>query len=80
VAFYRSRRIDKFAGNLLVTGREGGYLLRIRFDPSDVTRPATTERLLEGAAGSLRAIAVGPDGALYFSTATQLVRLVPRQD
>lgn len=80
VAFYRSRRIEKFAGDLFVTGRAGGYLLRIRFDASDVTRPATTERLLEGAFGSLHAIAVGPDGGLYLATATQLVRLVPGQD
>ena len=80
VVFYRSRRIERFAGDLFVAGREGGYLLRIRFDASDVARPATTERLLEGAVGSVRAVAEGPDGALYFSTATQLVRLVPRQD
>lgn len=76
LALYRSRAIEEFAGDLFVAGRAGGYVLRIRFDPNDPTRPATTERLLEGMAGTVRAIAIGADGAIYFCTDSKLVRLV----
>ena len=36
----------------------------------------STERLLEGRVGSVRALTVGPDGAIYFCTAKALIRLV----
>ena len=33
VAFYRADAIAEFTGDLLIGGRDGGYILRIRFDP-----------------------------------------------
>ena len=76
LTFYRSDAIRELAGDLLVAGREGGYILRVRFDPQDRGRPVSTERLLEGRVGTVRALTVGPDNAIYFCTATALIRLI----
>ena len=76
LTFYRSDAIRELAGDLLVAGREGGYILRVRFDPQDRGRPLSTERLLEGRVGTVRALTVGPDGAIYFCTDTALIRLI----
>ena len=76
VAFYHRRAIVEFAGDLFVGGRDGGYILRIRFS-DDGRRPTTTERLLEGMAGTVAAIAVSASGAIYFATDTKLMRLSP---
>jgi glucose/arabinose dehydrogenase len=73
---YRGDAIRELSGDLLVAGRDGGYILRVRFDPQDRARPMSTERLLEGRVGAVRALAVGPDGAIYFCTDTSLVKLV----
>ena len=74
VAFGRAAGILEFAGNLFVAGRDGGYLLRLRFDEQG--RPVTTEKLLEGP--SIRAITFGIDGALYIVAGDALVRLAPK--
>ena len=71
VAFYRGDRVPEFTGDLFVAGGDGGYLLRIRFD--DQGRPMTTEKLLEGR--PVRAVRVGPDGAMYVFAGDALVRL-----
>ena len=76
VAFYRSNAIKEFTGDLFVAAREGGYVLRVRFGPQERSRPISTERLLEGRVGSVRALTVGPDGAIYFCTDTALIRLI----
>ena len=39
--------------------------------------PGTTERLLENRVGGLRVVAVGPEGAIYFGTASAIGRLTP---
>ncbi|MEO5897990.1 MAG: PQQ-dependent sugar dehydrogenase [Vicinamibacterales bacterium] len=76
LAFHRGGSLPEFAGDLLVAGRGNGYILRIRFEKADATRPANTERLLEGKVGTVRALAIGTDGAIYFCTDKALVRLV----
>ena len=76
LTFYRSDAIRELTGDLLVAGREGGYILRVRFDPQDRGRPLSTERLLEGRVSTVRALTVGPDGAIYFCTDTALIRLI----
>jgi glucose/arabinose dehydrogenase len=75
LSFYRADGIRQFSEDLLVAGRDGGYILRVRFDPGDRARPMSTERLLEGRVDTVRALAVAPDGAIYFCTNTALVRL-----
>jgi glucose/arabinose dehydrogenase len=77
LAFYRGGLIPPFRDNLLVAADEGRYLLRIRFDAQDATRIVATERLLEDRVGGVRAVASGPDGAIYFCTASALMRLTP---
>jgi glucose/arabinose dehydrogenase len=77
LAFYRGRLIPAFRDNLLIGANEGRYLLRIRFDAQDATRIVATERLLQGRIAGVRAVASGPDGAIYLCTASALVRLAP---
>ncbi|MEX1128128.1 MAG: PQQ-dependent sugar dehydrogenase [Vicinamibacterales bacterium] len=74
MAFYRGDEIRQFAGDLFLAGRDAGYLLRVRFDPSDPLRAMSSERLLEGRIGEVRAVAVA-DGALYVASATGVWRL-----
>lgn len=66
-----------FGGDLFFSTLRSEALLRIRFtDPSDAHRPTEIERWFVAADGRsvygrLRALAVGPDGALYVGTSNQ---------
>ena len=73
---YRADLIGAFRGNLLVAAGDGEHILRVTFDRRSPTRVIGTEKLLEGV-GPVRAIAVGPDGAIYFATPTSIGRLSP---
>jgi quinoprotein glucose dehydrogenase len=65
-------------------------LIRVQFeDPADPNRPTSVERwfndrvyrdgvMPESAYGRLRALTVGPDGALYLGTTNRDGRLEPR--
>src|SRR6185436_5285011 len=77
VAVYRGRLLPAFAGSLLVASEDGQHLLRVRLDPQTSTQPAATERLLQDRVGGVRAVAIAPDGAVYFATASAIGRLVP---
>ncbi len=74
---YAASGAREFGGNLFVGADSGRYLLRMRFDPADPLTVVSTERLLEDRVGGIRAVTVGADGAIYFSTANSLGRLVP---
>lgn len=76
---YRADLIGAFRGNLFVAAGEGEHILRVAFDRRSPTRVIGTERLLEGV-GPVRALAVGPDGALYFATQTSIGRLSPARE
>jgi glucose/arabinose dehydrogenase len=77
IAFYRGDLLPSFAGNLLVASDLGRVLLRVRFDPHDDARILDSEPLLQDRVGGLRAVTVGPDGAIYFATADSVARLTP---
>jgi glucose/arabinose dehydrogenase len=77
LVFYRSDRITAFRGDLFIAVDEGRHLLRVRLAAQDPLRIESAERLLDDRAGGVRAVAVGPDGAIYFCTARALARLVP---
>ncbi len=77
VAFYRDRRFSALSGSLLIASDEGRHLLRLRIDPQNPARILATERLLQDLVGGVRAVAVGPEGAIYFATARAIGRLVP---
>lgn len=67
--------IPEFGGDLFVAAREGGYLLRVRFDATEQTRALSSERLLEGKVEGVRAVAADRHGALYFAMKNSLWRL-----
>ena len=69
VAFYRGGLFPALAGSLLVASDQGRHVLRISGDRFEV--------LLQDRIGGVRAIAVAPDGAIYFANATAIGRLVP---
>ena len=77
LVFYSSPRLPAFRGNLLIADEESGGILRIRFDAHDPERIVASERLLANRTGTVRGVAVGPDGAIYVWTGDQLGRLVP---
>jgi glucose/arabinose dehydrogenase len=78
VTFYRGGLIPSFRDNMLVAFQgDGGGLQRVRIDANDVTRVVSMERLLENQVGAVRALTVGPDGAIYLCTADALLRLAP---
>jgi glucose/arabinose dehydrogenase len=77
VAVYRGGLFPAFAGSVLVASEEGRHLLRVRLDPQTYTHPVGTEQLLQDRVGAIRAVAIRPDGAVYFGTADAIGRLAP---
>jgi glucose/arabinose dehydrogenase len=77
VAVYRGSLFPAFAGSVLVASAEGRHLLRVKLDPQTSTQPVASERLLQDRVGAVRAVAISPDGAVYFATADSIGRLVP---
>jgi glucose/arabinose dehydrogenase len=77
VTVYRGGLFSAFAGNVLVASEEGRHLLRVRLDAKTFTEPVATERLLQDRVGEVRAVAIAPDGAIYFGNAGAIGRLVP---
>ena len=74
IAFYRGDAIRPFIGDLFIAASEAGYLLRVRFDPSDPLRAVSSERLLEGRLGQVRAV-TSFGGALYVASDSGVWRL-----
>ena len=50
---------------------KAGQLHRLTLDPTDPRRVVDDERLYDGEYGRLRAVAQGPDGALYLTTSNR---------
>jgi glucose/arabinose dehydrogenase len=69
--FHPGTGIPAFAGELLVAA--GDALLRVRVDRA--LQRASVDRFFEGAPGSVRALTIGGDGAIYVASATAIVRL-----
>lgn len=74
LAFYRGDAVRPFRGNMFLAAREGGYLLRIRFDEQDTLRAVSSEKLLEGRIGQVRSVVTGVDGRLYVATESAVWR------
>jgi glucose/arabinose dehydrogenase len=78
LAFHPGGEIPELRGNLLIAANDAGYLLRIRFErslPQSAARIVTSERLLEGRIGPVRAVSVAPDGSIYVASGSALWRL-----
>jgi glucose/arabinose dehydrogenase len=76
-AFYRGTLMPIFQKNLFVAAARARELIRLRFDPDNLTRIVTVERLLHDEIGAVRVVAEGPDGGLYIASDTGLYRLAP---
>jgi glucose/arabinose dehydrogenase len=75
LAVHRGDDVREFRGDLFIAASEAAYLLRVRFDPSDPTRAMSSEKLLEGRIGPVRAVAVSADGALIVAGDSSIWRL-----
>ena len=75
VAFHDGAHAEPLAGNLFVAARNGGYLLRVRFEEGSAATVMTSEKLLEGRLGELRAVAVDRDGGVLVATASAVWKL-----
>ena len=74
---YRGDQLPSFQHSLLVPSVEGQQLLRIRLDPADATRILGVDRLLRNRFGAVRAVVMGPDGAVYVGVDSAIYRLIP---
>ena len=68
-AFYNRSLFPDWQGNLFFANLRGSHLHRVVFD--DAGRVVRLERLFDGVYGRLRAVVVGPDGALYLTTSNR---------
>jgi glucose/arabinose dehydrogenase len=66
--FYKGSAFPEMRDNFLFCTLKGECLIRVVMDGRRVVRH---QRLLEAKYGRLRAIAEGPDGAIYFSTSNR---------
>lgn len=73
LAFYTSDKIPAFKNNLFVSCLKGGGLLRFQLNGRTIVK----EEKLFAELGRCRAVTMGPDGALYFSTSNRDGRGLP---
>ena len=69
--FYRGSAIRAFENQFFFGCLRGSHLHRIQFDPARPKRVMSEERLFDQELGRIREVAMGPDGALYFSTSNR---------
>jgi glucose/arabinose dehydrogenase len=75
--FYRGDLLPAFRGDLWIAAETGRELIRLQFDPDNMTRVTSVERLLKDEVGPIRVVAEGRDGTLYLASHTALYRLKP---
>ncbi len=79
-AFYDGNRFPQWQNSLFFGALQGRHLHRLELGGSAGTQVLAEESLLVGEYGRIRAVAVGPDGALYFSTSNRDGRGQPAPD
>jgi glucose/arabinose dehydrogenase len=72
--FYAGNAFPEFRGSLLIGCLRGKCILSVQLDGRKVRGE---ERLLSGQFGRVRAVAEGPDGAIYFTTSNRDGRGAP---
>jgi glucose/arabinose dehydrogenase len=72
--FYSGAAFRQFRGNFFFGALRGEAIIRVVLDGR---RVLSQERLLEKKYGRIRALAEGPDGAIYFSTSNRDGRGTP---
>ncbi|HSE34625.1 MAG TPA: PQQ-dependent sugar dehydrogenase [Candidatus Paceibacterota bacterium] len=78
--FYTATSLPQFTGDLFFGALKGEGLVRISFVPGEPDIIETAEKLPGVAFGRIRAVAAGPDGAIYFSTSNRDGRGTPSAD
>jgi len=69
--FYRGSAIRGFENHFFFGCLRGSHLHRLEFDSADPKLLVSEERLFDQQLGRIRDVAMGPDGALYFSTSNR---------
>jgi glucose/arabinose dehydrogenase len=77
VLVYRGDLIPEWRGDLLVSLADTQELLRLRLAATNGTQVAQTERVLDGEAGNIRAMAISPTGSIYLLNDRSLLELAP---
>jgi glucose/arabinose dehydrogenase len=78
-AFYSGQRLPaSWAGNFIFANLKASYLHRVILAPPDFGAVLAQQRLFQGQFGRLRAVALAPDGYLYFTTSNRDGRGTPR--
>jgi glucose/arabinose dehydrogenase len=68
-AFYSGDKLAaSWEGNFIAAALRGAHLLRVTLEPPEFRTVLSQQRLFEEEFGRLRAVAVSPDGYLYFTT------------
>ena len=78
-AFYRRGKIKELENNFFFGCLRGEQLRRIVLDPKNPRRVISDQKFL-GGLGRIREVAMGPDGALYFSTSNRDGRGSPARE
>lgn len=66
-------------GNLVFAALKSSHLQRVELEPPDYRAVASRQTLFQGQFGRLRAVVMGPDGRLYFTTSNRDGRGSPRE-
>ena len=78
VAFYTGSRFPQFTGSLFMTDFNTGRLRRFVVNESAGGQVTTNEIVVDGGFGQLLDIVQGPEGFIYFSSTTAIMRIVPQ--
>lgn len=70
-AFYDGTRLGPWRGSFFFGALRGQHLHRLVLGGPNFDRVVSAERLFDREYGRIRAVAVGPDGALYFTTSNR---------
>ena len=69
---------DAWQGNLVFAALKSSHLQRVALEPPDYRAVASRQTLFQDKFGRLRAVVMGPDGYLYFTTSNRDGRGRPR--
>ena len=70
---------DAWRGNLVFAALKSSHLQRVALEPPEYRAVASSQTLFQGQFGRLRAVVMGPDGYLYFTTSNRDGRGSPRE-
>ncbi|MFN8058413.1 MAG: PQQ-dependent sugar dehydrogenase [Vicinamibacterales bacterium] len=70
-SFYTGSQVPGFKNNFFFGCLGGAHIHRVQFDPTNLRRVISHEKLLENKFSRIRDIVNGPDGALYFCTSNR---------